>query len=76
MTKHGLMLTIPQLKLLQELIVEYNPFYYQPEEVEQIEEMTETVKQLIAEVTDPARYQFPDISNMPRLDNSRGYHKC
>lgn len=76
MTKYPLMLTVSQLKLLQEVIVEYNPFYYEPEEVAEVQEITEIARKLFEEVTNPETYRCPDVSNLPRLNNSRGYHKC
>jgi len=40
-----------------------------------VETIVDTLDSLIAEVSDPNRYEVPEVQ-MSKQSNARGYHKC
>lgn len=74
MTKHGLFLTIPQLDLLREVIIDCNDFYLEPDEVAAIGTITQTLDALLIEVKNPNRGTIP-IFPHSNQSNASGYHR-
>lgn len=75
MTKHGLFLTIPQLDLLREVIIDCNEFYLEPDEVTEVGIITQTLDTLLIDVKNPNRGIIPILPHSNQ-SNASGYHRA